>query len=598
MELTAYAAIKKVEIEMPTVNTESKASVAKPWLKYYDPADLAAEMPVCSLYANLYEHNKEHLDDTAIVYFDKEISYGTLFENAQKAARAYLAHGVKEGDVVVFVCATTPEIVYSFYAMDLIGAVPNMVDPRYSPDGIREYIEEVNAKMVVTLTPVYDKVKEGVEGTEVEKILCISPAESLPGYKRFFYRLANQDHSENDEIALCWRDFLSVADDDQPLPEIEDRAHKACIIVHTGGTTGASKAVMLSDHNLNSLAFQIGHCRLKFHRGQRFLDVMPPFIAYGFGYGIHLPLVSGVTTIIIPELDPEQLAKLILKYRAEHMAGVPSHFTYIRNDKRMRNQDLSFLVNCCAGGDAITIPAELAVNDFFREHNCPNPLTKGYGMTELSALACACMGEINKPGSVGIPLVNTTVGIFDPDTGEELAIGEQGEICVSGPTTMLGYYGNEEATKNVIRRHDDGLEWVHTGDIGSIDEDGFVFIDGRIKRVIIRHDGFKVFPPLIENVVDKHPAVKACAVVGTPDPTKPQGQLPVVHIMLQPNITQTPDEVQQEIAEMCAKELPEYVQPAYYVFHDSMPYTPIGKIDYRALEEASIKPQESAEASA
>ena len=572
---------------MPATISSAKPSVAKPWLKHYDPADLKAEMPVCSLYTYLYEQNKEHLDDVAILYFDQHIRYGTLFDSAQEAARAYTAHGIGEGDVVVFVCATTPEIVYSFYGMDLIGAVPNMVDPRYSPEGIREYIEEVDAKMVVTLTPLYDKVKEAVEGTGVEKILCISPAESLPGFKRFLYSVANPDHSKGDGMAIAWREFLASADKDLPLPEIEDKAHKACIIVHTGGTTGASKAVMLSDHNLNSLAFQIGHCRLKFHRGQRFLDVMPPFIAYGFGYGIHLPLVSGVTTVIIPELDPKQLAKLMLNYRAEHMAGVPSHFQFIINDKRMRNQDLSFLVNCCAGGDAISVPAELAVNEFFKEHYCPNPLTKGYGMTELSALACACMGSINKPGSVGIPLVNTTVGIFDPDTGEELPIGENGEICVSGPTMMLGYYGNEAETKNVIRRHADGLDWVHTGDIGSMDEDGFVFIHGRVKRLIIRYDGFKVFPPLIENVVEKHPAVQVCAAVAAPDKTKPQGQLPFVHIVLKSDTSESPEQVQQEVADMCAKELPEYVQPAFYAFRDSMPYTPIGKIDYRTLESLS-----------
>ena len=563
-----------------------KPSVEKPWLKFYTDDDLSAEMPECSMYDYLYESNKDNLDGIALNYFDREISYRELFEQIQKTAQAYASQGVSENDVVIICSATLPEIVYSFYAMDLLGAIPNMVDPRYSPDGIREYIEEVDAKFVCTIDVAYSKVAEAVKGTKVQRVIVVSPAESLPPAKRVIYRLTNPDKNSYADNCVTWENFIA-AGGCKALRMIPDRAKRCCVIVHTGGTTGSSKCVMLCDNNFNALAFQFGHCSIKFRRGQRFLNVMPPFIAYGFGFGVHLPLVSGVTSIIIPQLDPKKLAGLIAKYRPEHMAGVPSHYQYLLSDNKLKNRDLSFLVNGCAGGDAISVPAELEVNEFLRNHNCKYPLTKGYGMTELCAVACACMSDINKVGSVGIPLINTTVSVFDPETGKELSYGEKGEICVSGPTMMLGYYDKPEETANVIRRHDDGKLWVHTGDIGHIDEDGFVFIETRMKRVIIRHDGFKVFPSLIENVVAKHPAVEVCAAVAAPDKTKPQGKLPLVSIVLRKGVTESKEQIQMEIVHLCKKELPEYVQPAFYEFRDSMPYTPIGKIDFRALESAA-----------
>lgn len=571
---------------MSTATQSLKPSVRKPWLKYYSEDDIRAEMPECSLYDFLYENNRDNLDGIALNYFDREITYRELFENIQKTAQAYAAQGVKENDIVLVCAATTPEIVYSFYAMDLIGAIPNMVDPRYSPDGIREYIDEVHAKYVCTLDVAYPKVKQAVKDSDVKKVIVVSPAESLSKSKKVLYHMMKPDHNQYDANCMHWEDFIASGGC-QAFRTIPNRAHKCCVIVHTGGTTGASKCVMLCDNNFNALAFQFGHCRIKFRRGQRFLNVMPPFIAYGFGFGVHLPLCAGVTSIIIPELDPLKLASLILKYKPEHMAGVPSHYQYLLNDKRMNGKDLSFLINGCAGGDGISVPAELAVNDFLKAHNSKFPLTKGYGMTELCAVACACMSDINKPGSVGVPMVNTVVSIFDPDTGEELDFGEKGEICVCGPTMMLGYYNNAAETANVIRRHSDGKLWVHTGDIGSMDEDGFVFLDARIKRVIIRHDGFKVFPTVIENVVAEHPAVAVCAAVAAPDKTKPQGKLPFVHIVLKKGVTESKEQIQEEIVQLCQKELPEYVQPAFFQFRDTMPYTSIGKIDFRALEAVS-----------
>ena len=568
------------------MNTE-KASAAKPWLKYYSKEDITEQLPKCSLYDYLYRNNKNHLGDIAISYFDNEISFGELFENIRETARAYLSLGVKAGDIVTVCSVTTPEIVYSFYAMDLIGAVPNMVDPRTSVDGIHEYISEVGSKLVCTLDAAYPKIREAIRGTDVKKIVVASPSDSLSPIQRAFYRIKTRDSNKYASDCVKWGDFIKNGAG-AVLKPVPYSSNHCGTIVHTGGTTGSPKGVMLSDDAFNALAFMYGKAKIDFRRQQKFLNVMPPFIAYGFSCGVHMPLSLGVTSVIIPNLDPKDLAGLILKYKPAHMTGVPLHFQVLSTDKRMKKADLSHLVNSGSGGDAITVGAEEEVNSFLRSHGSKYALAKGYGMTELCSSTCTCMGELNKPGSVGIPLVRNTVASFEPGTDNELNIGERGEICITGPTMMLGYYGKPEETANLLRKHSDGRVWAHTGDIGYIDQDGFVFIDARIKRMIIRHDGFKIFPSMIENVISLHPAVENCSVVATPNKDQPRGFLPYVHLVLKKDVRENQKQVKAEIIELCRQKLPEYMQPVGYKFCESLYYTPVGKVDYRKLEMESV----------
>ena len=313
--------------------------------------------------------------------------------------------------------------------------------------------------------------------------------------------------------------------------------------------------------------------------------------AGGFACGIHLPLVLGFTVIIIPNLDPAKLGSLVLKHKPEHMFGVPTHYQQLASDPKLRDKDLSFIINYAAGGDSLSRGAEQTVNDFLAAHGARYPIAKGYGMTEVSSAATVAAGLDNKPGSVGIPMVNTVVAAFEPGTDQELPIGQRGELCISGPCLMKGYYNKPEETAILLRRHPDGRVWAHTGDMGYLDEDGFVFLDSRIKRMIIRHDGFKVFPSMIENVVSRHPAVHQCSVVGCADKDHTQGRLPFVYIVLKADTTAKKKQVIRELERMCAEDLPEYVQPVAYKFISSMPMTPVGKVDYRQLE-ADISPRD------
>ncbi len=568
-----------------------KATEAKPWLKYYKPEDLALEQPELSIVDYLLWRNKDRMEIPAMNYFDRIFDHNEVYENVCKAANAYASIGVKKGDIVVCCAPTTPETVYTFYGLSMLGAIANMIDPRYSAEGMREYIEEADCKYVMVIDVAYDKMIEAIKGTNVEKVIVVSPAESLPKVKRFAYCLKNPMKKNMPEGFIGWGEFIEMGKDFE-VEYLHDHHDSCCVIVHTGGTTGRSKSVMLSHDNINAVSFQYTKCLMRSSREEgkdKFLDIMPPFVAYGLGYGVHIPLASGICAVLIPQFKPEDFAKLVLHHRPQDIAGAPSHFLTLMKDRRMKNADLSCFKNACAGGDAISLENEKLVSDFLLSHGCPYPLTKGYGMTELAAVSTACMLHINKPGSVGVPHANFLIAAFDPETGKELEIGEVREICIHSRTMMLGYYENPEETDYIMRTHADGLKWIHTGDLGYMDEEGFLFIQGRIKRVIIRTDGFKVYPHVIEDVINACPDVLMATAVGTVAVGEVQGQDPYAFFTLRPECEKTEDEVIAELKESCDKKLAEYVQPKYFTCLDEMPMTAVGKIDYKLLEKVALE---------
>ena len=566
------------------------ASQAKPWLKYYDQKFIDQTLPALSAFEYVCQRSKNHLNDTALEYYGRKFTYADLIVNVKKTAAALRGAGVKKGDIITVVSIMTPEIIALFYAADMMGATLNLVDPRYSVEGIREYIEEVDSHLLVCLNVVYERCRQAAKRTNVEKVIVLSPADSLPPVMAVGYKLTTPDKNKYASNVIRWKQFIKGGEGQSTAAEPYDPDH-ACVVVHTGGTTGSPKGVMLTDDCFNGIALQFQAYPKLFHRGQKLMNVMPPFIAYGFACGIHLPLVLGFTVIIIPNLDPAKLGSLVLKHKPEHMFGVPTHYQQLASDPKLRDKDLSFIINYAAGGDSLSRGAEQTVNDFLAAHGARYPIAKGYGMTEVSSAATVAAGLDNKPGSVGIPMVNTVVAAFEPGTDQELPIGQRGELCISGPCLMKGYYNKPEETAILLRRHPDGRVWAHTGDMGYLDEDGFVFLDSRIKRMIIRHDGFKVFPSMIENVVSRHPAVHQCSVVGCADKDHTQGRLPFVYIVLKADTTAKKKQVIRELERMCAEELPEYVHPVAYKFISSMPMTPVGKVDYRQLE-ADISPRD------
>ena len=325
------------------------ASQARPWLKYYDQKYIEQTLPTVSAFEYVCQRNKNHLNDTALDYYGRKFTYADLIVNVKKTAAALRGVGVQKGDIITVVSVMTPEVIALFYAADMIGATLNLVDPRYSVEGIHEYIEEVDSHLLVCLNVVYERCRQAAKRTNVEKVIVLSPADSLPPVMAVGYRLTTPDKNKYASNAIRWKQFIANGKNQSTAAEPYDPDH-ACVVVHTGGTTGSPKGVMLTDNSFNAIAQQFRAYDKLFHRGQKLMNIMPPFIAYGYACGVHLPLVLGFTVIIIPNLDPAKLGSLVLKYKPEHMFGVPAHYQQLAADPKLRDKDLSFILNYAAGG--------------------------------------------------------------------------------------------------------------------------------------------------------------------------------------------------------------------------------------------------------
>ena len=577
-------------------------SIDKPWLKYYTEEEKAAEIPEMTCYQVLYDYNKNCGAAEVLDYFGRKITYSELFANIDKAARAYVNLGVKAGDIVTICGVSTPELIYSFYALNKIGAVPNVIDPRTNAKGINRYLKEVDSKLLVTLDLCYPNVKNAIEGTSVENVVVFSANDSLPfGLKvakvasdklKEILRKEQKLDIPNSAPYIRWDDFIKAGSEIKTIPIKPYTKDYPAGIVHTGGTTGVPKAVVLSNENFNAAMIQVKNCPADVERGDVFLNVIVPFVAFGTVLALHTPTVLGWKTVLVPKFEVEKIDDLVIKNKPNVMMGVPTYFETLMKSPKMVEHDLSHFNAILGGGDKTLEEFEHTLNDFLRDHGSKAVYMKGYSLTECSSVATCSFRNINAPGSNGIPLSKTTISAFEPGTDEELPYNTSGELCINTPTIMVGYLNNEEATEEVKQMHSDGKYWVHTGDIGYVDEDGMIYTVDRIKRMIPR-SGYKVFPSELENLFVKHPAVETCAVVGIYDPV--DKEVPKAHIVLKPGYLADYEKLKQELNEMIAEAgFPEYFTPVDYKFRSDIPVTDIGKIDFMALkaeDDAKIEPK-------
>lgn len=537
-------------------------SIDRPWLKYYSDEAKKTKIPECTIYDYLWESNREHLDNVALNYFGYKIPYRKMFEEINKVAQAFANLGIKENDTIIIAAVTIPEVIYAFYALNQLGAISNMVDPRTSERGIQKYILESKARYILTLDILAEKIQGAIRDTSIEKMITVSATNSFVGVRGIIFDIVNTK-SHNVKNVLPWKKFINNRN--KVVEKSSYRKNKCCVIVHTGGTTGSPKGVMLTDDNLNAMVINAKASEGDYEIGNKFLNIMPPFIAYGLVNGIHMILSCGMENILIPQFNPDKFDKLLIKYHPTHILGVPTHYAKLFESKRLKNKDLSFLKIVGVGGDSLSVEMEKRIEEYLHMHGANITVATGYGMTEVSAAACGFHKNAYKVGSVGIPFLNTIIRITNIETLEEQSYNEQGEIWISSPTAMLGYDNNEEETKRVVYTDANGVKWIRSGDIGHMDEQGFLYIDGRIKRIIIRHDGFKVFPTQIENVIATCPEVKTCCAIGRADKDHSQGKLPVVYITLSRE-KKDKMKLKEELNSLCKQMLPEYMQPIATVY--------------------------------
>ena len=556
----------------------------QPWLDYYSREERSIEFTKKSIYHYMKDSVGEDKDLIALNYFDNRITYFDFFKSINVCARGLREFGVKEGDIVTICMPNMPEAIYVFYACNKIGAICDIIHPLSSNEELKIYLGESKTRFLFLVDFNYEKYKEVIESSLVYKTILVSPSQSMPlpmsiGYN-IFKGIKVKKPKRSDHDYLTWMDFIDAGIQNKKPFSADVKAEDAALILHSGGTTGKPKGIVISNASFNALAQQSAVNVIDVRPKDKIVTILPIFHGFGLGVCVHTPLCLRVETILVPQYDEKRFYKIWKNDKPNVILGVPTLWEGMMNNKRFDGLDMSQLKYIVSGGDLLTIPQEMKINKWLHEHGAKVNIAKGYGMTESVAATCYTFPGTNEPGSIGIPMVGNRYKICDPETGKEVPLGTEGEICVNGPTVMMGYLNQPEETDNVLRRHDDGEIWLHTGDIGYISLNGIVYYTQRIKRMIIV-SGFNVYPSQIENTIAKHPAVDKVCVIGIPHPYKMH--VPKAFVVLKKG-TQNTAKVKAEIKSLCRKELSVYAMPKDFEFRDDLPKTLYGKIDYRTIE--------------
>jgi long-chain acyl-CoA synthetase len=575
------------------------ASIDKPWQKYYSKEAITASIPELTAYQYMVSQNEDNLSTKAIMYYGKKISYKNYIDMIDETARRLYNLGITEGEVVTVMSVANPELEVLFYALNKLGAVINLIDVRSDYKQIKKYLMEVKSSTVVVMDnflPEFDKCMEDEDiDNIVENVITLSPYNSVLFPFNILAEKKSRKEDSNlyskiDEIKkknkyMTWNDLMSVHKYRYPrYPRY--KKNMVAALVHTGGTTGVPKTVKLSNENFNAMAIQYKSLNANYNKGDTFLNGIVPFVAYGIVVTIHMPMCLGMTNIIAPILSPKEFTEFMIKYKPNHTITVPTYVEHFVHDRKADSMNWKCLKNLGIGGDYFPEQSEIYVNEFLKNHGSSSIAEKGYGMTENSSTAGVCLVGVNKTNSLGIPLPLNTYGIFERGTDKELKYGEEGEICITGPTEMLGYLDNEEEEGKVIKIHSDGKKWIHSEDVGIIDEDGFLFFKGRYKR-LIPHGGFKLYPSYIEGVIMKHPDIDNCCVISIPD--KVYGASPEAHVVIKKDSVSELKKLKEELIKLCQDKLPSYSQPEDFIFEEHLPLTSVGKVDYKKVEKMRIK---------
>lgn len=564
-------------------------NVKAPWIDHLDGIPAHLDYFQGSMYDKIAEVSENYPDYIAYDFMGGKVKYKDFISKVDKCARALAGIGVKPGESVTICMPNAPQAVIMFYAVNKIGAIANMVHPLSSEKEIEFCLKESSSVVCLTLDQFYGKFENIRENVHLRNLILTSVKDVLSPIKRKGYYLVEgrkiKKVPANAEI-IWWEKFLLDGKKYHGPFHVVRKAEDPAVILYSGGTTGTQKGILLSNLNFNALAQQIVATNPMYRPGDKMLAVMPIFHGFGLGVCIHSMLANGGRCLLIPRFNPESYAKLLKKHRPNFIAGVPTLYEALLRIKSLDRVDLSCLKGVFSGGDSLSIELKKRFDKFLKDHNASIPVREGYGTTECVTASCLTPVNRYKEGSIGLPFPDTFYKIVKPGTEEEVPYGEEGEICLSGPTVMIEYINNPEETANTLRRHKDGLKWIHTGDLGMMDEEGFVYFRQRIKRMIIT-SGYNVYPSRIENILDAHELVHMSCVIGVPDPYKMQKV--VAFVVLRPEAKVSQEEATQILMEYLKKHVAKYALPASIEFRESLPKTLVGKVAYRILEEEELK---------
>lgn len=548
------------------------------------------EYPELTMYQMVRNAANASRKATAMDFYGTKISYGGFLERIDRAARAFVANGVGFGDAVTICMPNVPQAMVCFYALNKIGAIANMVHPQSAHKEITFYLNISQSKMILVPDLFYENVEVAVSEADhpVTVLVARMQEEFNPLMKAGYLLKAGKDYLKypNTDHALLWTDFLKSGSRGTEVQEATFDASRTAVILYSGGTTGEPKGICLSDLNMNACAIQAKESiHVPLEPGYTMLSCMPCFHGFGLGMNLHTVLIHGATCILMPTFNIKSYSKMIIKKKPNFVAGVPTIFEALLHIPSMENVKLDFLKGMFSGGDSLSIELKKKIDTFLEEHGASIQVREGYGLTECVTASCLTPKDTFKPGSIGVPFPDTIYCIVKPGTDEVMEPGQEGEIILTGPSVMLGYLKNPEATAETLKTLPDGRKWLYSGDLGYMDEEGYVYFKQRIKRLIVTN-GYNVYPGQLENLIDKCPEVAYCCVIGVKDPKRMHRVK--AYVVLKDGYTGD-DACRERIMAELRHHVAAYALPREIEFRNELPKTLVGKVAYRVLEEEAEK---------
>lgn len=563
----------------------------RPWLNHYGPVPHHLTYPAGSMSDAVTAHVHGKPEQEALSFMGRRITYRALGAHIARTARAFKGLGIRKGDRVTLCMPNIPQTVYCLYALNEIGAVVSIIHPLSAEKEIVFYLNEVESGTLVTLHQFYDKIMRVQQELPLKHLIITDIDDALAGIRKAAYRLAVKRKFppvQKAENLWLWRDFLALGEGQGDYKEPME-AGDGAVILFSGGTTGTQKGILLSNGSFNAVARQtVAMCNRPV-QGKRMLAAMPMFHGFGLGVCVHTVLAEGASAILVPRFNVKDYAGLIKKEKPNYIAGVPTLYEALTRTRALDRADLSCLLGVFSGGDSLSIELKRKMDRFLAERGATVRIREGYGTTECVTASCLTPDTEEREGSIGLPYPDMDYKICRVGTTEEVPCGEEGEICLRGPSVMIGYLNHPADTEEALRLHPDGQRWLHTGDLGSMDSDGFIYFRQRLKRIIVTN-GYNVYPSQIENVLDGHPKVQISCVIGVPDPYRMQR----VKAFVVPKAGVAPGEaLRRELLEYCRIYVAKYACPRELEFREDLPKTLVGKVAYKQLEEECLEAQKS-----
>jgi long-chain acyl-CoA synthetase len=551
-----------------------------PWLQFYGSVPARLDYPPVTLYEAIAETARRVPDAVAWDFLDTTSTFRQLLGDIDTCAAALASLGLRTGDRILISMPTSPQGVIAFYAANRLGAVPALIHPLSTAPEIESYLNLSRARFALTLDAFYDRFASVRPHEPLQALILARIPDYLPPLKRIGFWLVKGRKIPRvpaDERVRWWGDLMAGSNA-APGPRAATTTDDPAAILFSGGTTGTPKGIVLSSRNFIAEGMQAaawGGLR----EGDSILAILPIFHGFGLGVCVNAALMAGGKSILVPLFDAKVVARLLRTKRPNLLVGVPTLYDALARDPSLASADLSCLRAAFSGADTLPRPVKERFEKLVADRGGSVKLLEGYGLTEAVTAIMATPLTQYREGSIGVPFPDMLVKIRKADGSGEAPIGEEGEICVAGPAVMLGYLDDPEATAAALKTHADGRTWLHTGDLGRMDADGFFYFTVRLKRMI-KSSGFNVYPAQVESVLYEHPLVAEACVVGVPDPAQVE-RVKAYVVLKDPAIASGATEAQ--LIEHCRERLIKWSCPREIEFRPELPKTRVGKIDYKVL---------------